>query len=231
MPRKEEKKMERMKFYFSGRIGEKRKTKIITFLVFWVLITLIVVLFGQMSSKPPLFFKENGINVGGAASYPFTCRYLEVKDLQYVSTYHREIETVVETQEGLFTFYGKELIKSGLWVYYSYELRGKVYRVLITGPLAATADSHVNNDQLKKEIEGIVKKGTLKFMESDTEEVTLHFLINAQNELVIFDATGDNEAACAHVKERLDYKQVKFKQARQLTPYEVNIKFVRDVLE
>ena len=103
--------------------------------------------------------------------------------------------------------------------------------LLITGPLAATADSHVNNDQLKKEIEGIVKKGTLKFMESDTEEVTIHFLINAQNELVIFDVTGDNEAACAHVKERLNYKQVKFKQARQLTPYEVNIKFVRDVLE
>ena len=103
--------------------------------------------------------------------------------------------------------------------------------ILVTGPVSAKADTHVNNDQLKKEIEGIVKKGTLKFMESDTEEVTLHFLINAQNELVIFDATGDNEAACAHVKERLNYKQVKFKQARQLTPYEVNIKFVRDVLE
>jgi hypothetical protein len=103
--------------------------------------------------------------------------------------------------------------------------------LLVTGPVSATADTHVNNDQLKKEIEGIVKKGTLKFMEADTEEVTVHFLINAQNELVIFDTTGDNEAACEHVKERLNYKQVKFKQARQLTPYEVNIKFVRDGLE
>jgi hypothetical protein len=103
--------------------------------------------------------------------------------------------------------------------------------LLVTGPVSATADTRVNNDQLKKEIEGIVKKGTLKFMEADTEEVTVHFLINAQNELVIFDTTGDNEAACEHVKERLNYKQVKFKQARQLTPYEVNIKFVRDGLE
>ena len=103
--------------------------------------------------------------------------------------------------------------------------------LFVTGPLAAKADSNANNDQLTKEIEGIFKKGTLKFMEADTEEVTVHFLINAQNELVIFDATGDNEAACAHVKEKLNYKQVKFKQARQLTPYEVNIKFVRDGLE
>jgi hypothetical protein len=178
MPRKEEKKMERMKFYFSGRIGEKRKTKIITFLVFWVLITLIVVLFGQMSSKPPLFFKENGINVGGAASYPFTCRYLEVKDLQYVSTYHREIETVVETQEGLFTFYGKELIKSGLWVYYSYELRGKVYRVLITGPLDSCpkAEDLVSPDHTSRDYVGwfitalvitLILTGVLHLIESD----------------------------------------------------------------
>lgn len=103
--------------------------------------------------------------------------------------------------------------------------------LFVTGPLAAKAENPVNNDQLQKEIEDIVKKGTLKFMEADTEEVTIHFLINAQNELVIFDATGDNEAACEHVKERLNYKQVKFRQARQLTPYKINIKFVRDVLE
>lgn len=103
--------------------------------------------------------------------------------------------------------------------------------LFVTGSLTAKADTHANNDQLKKEIEGIVKKGTLKFMEADTEEVTVHFQINAQNELVIFDATGDNEAVCAHVKERLNYKQVKYKQARQLTPYEVNIKFVKDGLE
>lgn len=103
--------------------------------------------------------------------------------------------------------------------------------LFVSGPLAANADNPVNTDRLQKEIEGIVKKGTMKFMEADTEEVTVHFLINAQNELVIFDATGDNEAACDHVKERLNYKQVKFKQARQLTPYEINIKFVRDVLE
>lgn len=103
--------------------------------------------------------------------------------------------------------------------------------ILVTSPLSAKADKPVNTDQLKKEIEGIVKKGTMKFMESDTEEVTIHFLINAQNELVIFDATGDNVAACEHVKERLNYKQVKYKHARQLTPYEVNIKFVRGVLE
>jgi len=103
--------------------------------------------------------------------------------------------------------------------------------VFVIGPLSARTGSAMNTDQLKKEIEGIVNKGTMKFMEADTEDVTIHFLINAQNELVIFDVIGDNEAACDHVKERLNYKHVKFKQARQLIPYEVNIKFVRECLE
>jgi hypothetical protein len=103
--------------------------------------------------------------------------------------------------------------------------------ILVTGSLSAKADNGVNNDQLKKQIEGLIKKGSMKFMEADTEQVTVHFLINAQNQVVIFDATCDNEAVCKHVKERLNYKQVKYKQARQLTPYEVNIKFVRAGLE
>lgn len=35
----------------------------------------------------------------------------------------------------------------------------------------------------------------------------------------MFETTGENAEACARVKEALNYKPVRFKQARQLTPY------------
>ena len=94
-------------------------------------------------------------------------------------------------------------------------------------PVFLKADKPINNDQLKKQIEQIVQKATLKNMEADTEEVTVHFLINAQHELVIFDTSGDNASACEQVKALLNYKQVRYAQAKQLTPYEINIRFVK----
>ena len=83
------------------------------------------------------------------------------------------------------------------------------------------------NTQLQKEIKEIVSKKGLKNIGLDTQEVTVRFLINAQNEVVIFETIGDSDAACEHVKEVLNYRQVKFKQAKQLVPYQINIRFVQ----
>jgi len=94
-------------------------------------------------------------------------------------------------------------------------------------PAHMHAGNTMNNAQLQKEIEGMVKKSSLQNMKEDTQEVTVRFLINAQNEVVIFETTGDSEAACAHVKEVLNYRQVKFKGAKQLVPYEITILFVK----
>ncbi len=93
---------------------------------------------------------------------------------------------------------------------------------------SAKALETVTNQKLQKEITNLVKNHTLTNMEADTEDVTVHFIINAQNELVIFDAYGDNEEVCAHVKDVLSYKQVRFRQAKQLTPYTINIRFVKE---
>jgi hypothetical protein len=92
---------------------------------------------------------------------------------------------------------------------------------------SANALEPVTNQKLQKEITNLVKYHTLTNMEADTEEVTVHFVINAQNELVIFDAYGNNEEACAHVKDVLSFRQVKYRQAKQLTPYIINIRFVK----
>lgn len=93
-------------------------------------------------------------------------------------------------------------------------------------PVPAKAGNRSEPDQLRKEIERMARHGNLKLSGSDTQEVTVHFQINARQELVIFETTGENAEACARVKEALNYKPVRFKQARQLTPYEVSIRFV-----
>ena len=108
------------------------------FIVFFVLNLIIVGGFAQTNPRTPVFLKESGIYVGGLSSYSFFCEYLEVKDHHYVSPYHGNITTMVETQEGLFTFHGEAIIKSGLWVYSVYDCyngKGKTYKTLLSGPL------------------------------------------------------------------------------------------------
>jgi hypothetical protein len=94
-------------------------------------------------------------------------------------------------------------------------------------PANSMAGHSSDNAMLQKEIAGIFRNGNLKNMSGDTQEVTIRFLINAQHEVVIFDASGDSDAACEHVKEVLNYRQVKFKEAKQLMPYEISILFVK----
>ena len=95
-------------------------------------------------------------------------------------------------------------------------------------PSPARAGSSYGTNQLKKEIERIARNGNLMPTDSDTQEVTVHFLINAQQEVIVFETSGASEEACARVKEALNYKQVRYKQARQLIPYEISIRFVNN---
>jgi len=61
---------------------------------------------------------------------------------------------------------------------------------------------------------------------SPMQEVELSFLLNAKNEIVILDITGDSDEVCNYVREVLSYKKVKFRQARQLTSYSIKIQIV-----
>ncbi len=87
------------------------------------------------------------------------------------------------------------------------------------------AGTVAGNEQLVKEITEIVKKQYPKFIAVDPQDVTIHFQINAKNELVIFDTTGENEETCEKVKEVLNFKQIKFDKAVPLKQYVVQIRF------
>lgn len=98
-------------------------------------------------------------------------------------------------------------------------------------PVTLHADHPDSLTELQKEIESLVQKKTLRKMDGDSQKVTVRFLINAQNEVVIFDTYGDSEKACAHVNKVLNYRQVKFKDAKQLMPYQISILFVNPAEE
>ena len=90
-----------------------------------------------------------------------------------------------------------------------------------------TAGNKVGNDQLVTEITELVKKQYPRFLCTDPQEVTVHFQINAKNELVIFDTTGEDADTCDEVKEALNFQPIKFKHAKPLKPYVVQIKFTK----
>ena len=80
---------------------------------------------------------------------------------------------------------------------------------------------------LHQEISDLLKNADLSFLDSETETVTVDFVINARNEIVVLHTTGDNTFACDFVKKELNFRKVKFKQAKQLTPYTVNIQLIK----
>ena|SRR5687767_3113434 len=79
---------------------------------------------------------------------------------------------------------------------------------------------------LQKELVQILKNNQISMEKSPMQEVELSFLLNAKNEIVILDITGDSDEVCNYVREVLCYKKVKFRQARQLTSYSIKIQIV-----
>ncbi|MBP7239861.1 MAG: hypothetical protein KBA14_06515 [Saprospiraceae bacterium] len=80
---------------------------------------------------------------------------------------------------------------------------------------------------LHQEISSLFKDRNLSFLANEAELVTVDFLINAKNEIVVLHTEGNSTAACNYVKELLNFKKVKFRQAKQLTPYTVNIRLIK----
>ena len=106
--------------------------------------------------------------------------------------------------------------------------------ILLSGfaiPVSAGGNSTEDYRQLEKQIVSFVKKGIPSDMTEQPDVVTIRFLINAQHEIVIFDAQGLNETTTARVKEILNYRKVRYKGAKQLVPYEISIKFAPEVFD
>ncbi|HZV71990.1 MAG TPA: hypothetical protein VFG10_20775 [Saprospiraceae bacterium] len=89
-------------------------------------------------------------------------------------------------------------------------------------PLRGDNPLNVLRNEISKIIRDKVDLSTTTF----DDVVTVGFLINARNELIILDVNGDSEKACTHVKQVLNYTRVKYNQARQLTRYSIKIHLV-----
>ncbi len=81
-------------------------------------------------------------------------------------------------------------------------------------------------DVLRKEVTKLVRNNFILSPDMVDQVVTVGFLINARNELIILDVNGDSASACAYVKQLLNYNKVKYNQMRQLTRYSIKIRLV-----
>ena len=99
--------------------------------------------------------------------------------------------------------------------------------------LIAPSFANVNNDpdpksDLQKEVIKLFEKYRGDLSDIEAQEITIGFMINAKNELVIVDVEGKSAAACDYIKKVLGYKKVNYRQAKQLTSYSLKIQLVND---
>ena len=83
-------------------------------------------------------------------------------------------------------------------------------------------------ESLQREVVEIFKNNPIQFDGTAKHEVTVGFLINAKNEIIILDVNGENEPACNFVKRVLNYRKIKYAQSRQLIRYSIKIHLVGD---
>jgi hypothetical protein len=96
-----------------------------------------------------------------------------------------------------------------------------------TAAFAAPADPKRSMSQLKKEISVILHQQDLTFLRQPVETVTVEFLINARNEIVVLHVEGQNDHTCDKIRDILAHQPVKYKQARQLMRYKVDLRLVQ----
>lgn len=82
-------------------------------------------------------------------------------------------------------------------------------------------------NELREELESIMARKDLSFLDSDVAVISIEFLVNARNEVVILDVCGRDEKACAFIRNLLNYRTIKFTETKQLTPYSLDIRLVR----
>jgi hypothetical protein len=79
---------------------------------------------------------------------------------------------------------------------------------------------------LQHEVVQLFEKYSRNLPLDKAQDVTVYFMINAKNEMVITDVQADSEDACEYVKEVLGYKKLKYNKARQLTGYSITLRLV-----
>jgi len=93
---------------------------------------------------------------------------------------------------------------------------------------ASTLKPRSSANQLRKEVASFFKSKDLSFLDKNVEVVSVSFMINTKNELVIFNVSSDDPDACDYVKEVLNFQKVNYSSAKPLAKYEVDIRLVRE---
>jgi hypothetical protein len=93
--------------------------------------------------------------------------------------------------------------------------------------IAKTGNGADSLEALQREVVQFFNKTWANYPDFGNQNVTVGFLINAKNELIILDMTGENPEACEYVKQILSYQKVKYNQAKQLTRYSITINLVK----
>lgn len=111
----------------------------------------------------------------------------------------------------------------------------KAYHIIISLIFVLCAPSLANAhngpdpmSELQKEVVKLFEKHRGNLSDIEAQEITIGFMINAKNELVIVDVEGNSAAACDYVKKVLSFKRVNYRQAKQLTSYSLKIQLVKD---
>ena len=76
---------------------------------------------------------------------------------------------------------------------------------------------------LKREVLALFERHRSDFPEIHNQDVTVSFMINAKNELIILDVEGENLTTCDIVRKVLSYKKVKYNPGKQLTSYKLKV--------
>lgn len=94
--------------------------------------------------------------------------------------------------------------------------------------IAATDRVEPIAETLKHEIIDLLTHRDFSFLDSSVAIITVEFLVNARSEVVILDICGRDEGACAFVRQQLDHRNIHYKEKKQLTPYALTIRLVRE---
>ena len=96
-------------------------------------------------------------------------------------------------------------------------------------PLSASENKPENSvENLRKEVMQLFQKKNADFPDIQDQAVTVDFLINARNELIVVDVKGDSAKGCEFVKQVLNYSKVRYNQVKQLTGYTITIHLVKE---